>query len=124
MEQLLCREFDGVLEHIAWDAEGNIGIRMLCSSQTFVYFDENDDNYERKETEPVNKKVFVVIYCGELEWGDPVLCKRGDKVFLRRWLLTPEFDHVKTPEWHYGLTNKTLESEDEKSEYVWLNSII
>ena len=122
MEQLLGQDFDGILEYIAQDFEGNIGIRMLCTGKTQLYFDENDDKCERKETEPMNKKVFVMIYQGQLEWGDPLLCKPGDKISIRRW--QPEKERKKESrftDWLYGITNETLDSDN--SEYEWMGSL-
>ena len=122
MEQLLGQDFDGILEYIAQDAEGNIGIRMQCTQKTLLYFDENDDKYERKENEPMNKKVFVIIYQGQLEWGDPLLCKPGDKISIRRWQTKKELGKKnELPNWLYGITNETLDSDD--SEYEWLGSL-
>ena len=120
MEQLSGRDFDGVLEHIAQDVEGNIGIRMICTSQTLLYSDEDDDDYERKETKPVNKKLYLIIHQGQLEWGDALLCKPGDKISVRRWEVKKDSDdEIINKNYHYGLTNETLE----KGEYVWLNNI-
>ena len=122
MEQLLGQDFDGILEYIAQDADGNIAIRMQCTSKTQLYFDENDDDYERKETEPMNKKVFIVIYQGHLEWGEPLLCKPEDKISIRQWYTTEKRENGDPYETaHYGLTNETLDADD--GGYVWLNNL-
>ena len=122
MEQLLGQDFDGILEYIAQDAEGNIGIRMQCTQKTLLYFDENDDKYERKENEPMNKKVFFTIHQGQLEWGDPLLCMPGDDISIRRWMSEEERKKESTlTDWLYGITNETLDSSD--SEYEWLGSL-